>query len=66
LIKIFDNVKLNGEIEGLTFDEMRNNLIVHFNRGTRVVNGMPLGFHPGYTKEIYELYIYKILKENES
>ena len=61
LVKTFNDVKLNGEIEGLTFDETNNTLIVHFNRGTRVVNGMPIGFYPGYTKEIHELYIYKII-----
>jgi len=65
LIKTFDDVKLNGEIEGLTFDEINNQLIVHFNRGTRVVNGMPIGFYPGYTKEIHELYIYKIINKGE-
>ena len=59
LVKTFDDVKLNGEIEGLTYDELSGNLIVHFNRGTRVVNGMPIGFYKGYTKEIHELYIYK-------
>ena len=60
LLKTFDGIKRQGEIEGLTIDETENNLIVHFNRGTRVVNGMPIGFYPGYTKEIHELYIYKI------
>lgn len=60
LVKTFDEVKLNGEIEGLAFDYTNNTLIVHFNRGTRVVNGMPIGFYPGYTKEIHELYIFKI------
>ncbi|MEN8248373.1 MAG: GDSL-type esterase/lipase family protein [Bacteroidota bacterium] len=53
LVKTFNNVKLNGEIEGLTYDETENNLIIHFNRGTRVVNGIPIGFYPGYTKEIH-------------
>ena len=65
LIKTFDDVKLNGEIEGLTFDEINNQLIVHFNRGTRVVNGMPIGFYSGYAKEIHELYIYKIINKGE-
>lgn len=65
LVKTFKDVKLNGEIEGLTFDEKNENLIVHFNRGTRVVNGMPIGFYPGYSKEIHELYIYKINNKGE-
>lgn len=65
LAKTFNDVKLNGEIEGLTFDTSANNLIVHFNRGTRVVNGMPIGFYSGYTKEVHELYIYKIIKKGE-
>ena len=62
LVKTFEEVKLNGEIEGLTFDDTNNTLIVHFNRGTRVVNGMPIGFYSGYTKEIHELYIFKVLE----
>ncbi len=61
LIITFDDVKRQGEIEGLTIDEFENTLIVHFNRGTRVINGMPVGFYPGYEKEIHELYIYKIV-----
>ncbi|MCF8378960.1 MAG: hypothetical protein K9H49_05235 [Bacteroidales bacterium] len=65
LIKTFDDVKFNGEIEGLAFDKSNNTLIVHFNRGTRVVNGMPVGFYPGYTKEIHELYIYKIVNKDQ-
>lgn len=65
LVKTFDDIKLNGEIEGLTFDEIDNQLIVHFNRGTRVLNGMPIGFYPGYTKEIHDIYIYKIINKGE-
>ncbi|MBL1213029.1 MAG: hypothetical protein HND52_06715 [Ignavibacteriae bacterium] len=61
LIKTFNDVKRQGEIEGLTIDGIENTLIVHFNRGMRVVNGMPIGFYPGYEKEIHELYIYKIV-----
>ena len=63
LIQIFDDVKRQGEIEGLTIDYAENTLIVHFNRGTRVINGMPIGFYSGYTKEIHELYIYKIVNK---
>ena len=63
VIKYFDDVKRHGEIEGLTIDYLENSLIVHFNRGTRVINGMPIGFYSGYTKEIHELYIYKIVNK---
>ncbi|MEN8191304.1 MAG: hypothetical protein ABFS12_00725 [Bacteroidota bacterium] len=65
LIKTFNDVKRQGEIEGLSIDPLEKNLIVHFNRGTRVINGMPVGFYPGFTKEIHELYIYKIINEGE-
>ncbi len=61
LLKTFSNVKRQGEIEGLIIDPVENNLIVHFNRGMRVVNGMPIGFYPGYNEEVHELYIYKIV-----
>lgn len=61
LVKTFDDIKRNGEIEGLTFDATNNTLVVLINRGTRVVNGMPIGFYEGYTKEISELYIYRII-----
>lgn len=63
LIKTFDDVKRQGEIEGLIIDYSENCLIVHFNRGTRVINGMPIGFYSDYTKEIHELYIYKIINK---
>jgi len=57
--KVFSEVKRVGEIEGLTFDKENNQLIVLFNRGKRIVQGMPKGLYSGYSKEIHEIYIYK-------
>ena len=64
LEKTFTEVKRVGEIEGLTVDSSTNELIVLFNRGKRVVLGMPKGFYPGYDREIHELYIYNMSKNN--
>jgi len=32
--------------------------LVHFNRGKRIVQGMPKGLYPGYTEEIHEVYVF--------
>lgn len=60
LERTFDDVKLQGEIEGLTFDRRNKSLIVLYNRGARIVLGMPKGFYEGYDREISEVYIYKV------
>ena len=57
-----DDVTKQGEIEGLTFDEQNKQLLVLYNRGARIIQGMPSGFYDGYTKEIHEVYLYDILK----
>lgn len=47
-----------GEIEGLSFDNNGENLLVLSNRGSRIILGMVRGFYPGYDREIHEVYIY--------
>lgn len=59
-IKKFNDVKREGEIEGLTYDPYADELLVLFNRGARIIKGMPKGFYEGYEKEIHEIYHYKI------
>lgn len=46
-----------GEIEGLSIDRARSLLLVHSNRGRRIIDGMPKGFYPGYDREIHEVYL---------
>lgn len=58
LERTFDDVTRQGEIEGLTFD--KKNLIILYNRGARIVLGMPQGFYEGYDREISEVFIYKV------
>lgn len=53
-----DDVRFQGEIEGLAVDPATNQLLVLYNRGSRIVLGMVKGFYPGYDKEISEVYIY--------
>lgn len=62
LERTFDDVALQGEIEGLSFDKKNGNLLLLYNRGARIVLGMPQGFYEGYDKEISEVYIYKVGK----
>jgi len=57
---ILDDVIRQGEIEGLTFGKSDNELLVLYNRGARIVLGMPSGFYEGYDKEIHEVFIYGI------
>jgi len=63
LEKIFSEVKRAGEIEGLTMDPVTEELLVLFNRGTRITLGMPKGFYSGYDREIHEVYVYDVSKK---
>ena len=58
LERTFDDVTLQGEIEGLTFDHDKNQLLFLYNRGARIVLGMPKGFYDGYDHEISEVFAY--------
>lgn len=60
----FDDVIRQGEIEGLTFDEERRQLLLLYNRGAKIVSGMPTGFYEGYSEEIHEVFVYDIGEKN--
>ena len=60
LEKTFDDVILQGEIEGLSFDKENNQFLLLYNRGARIVLGMPKGFYDGYSEEIHEVFIYDL------
>ena len=62
LEKTFNEFTRAGEIEGLCVDPKTGEFLVLFNRGTRVVEGMPVGFYTGYEKEIHEVYVYDMTK----
>ena len=58
-VKAFDDVTKQGEIEGLSFNKKSGDLLLLYNRGARIIEGMPSGFYEGYDHEISEVYIYK-------
>jgi outer membrane protein assembly factor BamB len=58
--KTFTEVKRQGEIEAGGVDPKTGELLVLFNRGSRIVLGMVKGFYPGYDREISEVYRYKM------
>ena len=60
LERTFDDVTKQGEIEGLSFDKEAKSLLLLYNRGARIVLGMPKGFYDGYDREISEVFIYSI------
>lgn len=64
--KAFTEVKRQGEIEGLAVDSTTGELLVHFNRGARIILGMPKGFYDGYDKEICEVYRFAMKPRAES
>lgn len=65
LEKTFDDVVMQGEIEGLTMDTTKKQLLILYNRGQRILNGMPADFYEGYDREISEIYIYKMKAKTE-
>lgn len=58
LEKTFTDVIRQGEIEGLTFDSENSRFLLLYNRGAKIVAGMPTGFYKGYTEEKHEVYVY--------
>jgi len=58
LEKTFDDVTRQGEIEGLSFDAVNKEYLLLYNRGARIIAGMPSGFYDGYTEEIHEVFVY--------
>ena len=58
--KVLDDVTRQGEIEGLSFDGEIGQLLVLYNRGARIILGMPSGFYEGYDHEIHEVFVYDI------
>lgn len=62
LERTFDDVIKQGEIEGLTFDEDNGQLLVLYNRGAKIILGMPSGFYDGYDHEISEIFVYDMTK----
>ena len=58
--RAFDDVIKQGEIEGLTFDEYKGQFLLLYNRGAKIVAGMPKGFYDGYTEEIHEVFVYEV------
>lgn len=60
LERTLDDVTLQGEIEGISFDTDAGRLLVSYNRGARIVLGMPSGFYEGYAEEIHEVFAYEM------
>lgn len=58
LERTFDDVTMQGEMEGVCFDRQGGRLLISYNRGAQVVLGMPMGFYEGYEEEIHEVFIY--------
>ena len=64
LEKTFDDVTRQGEIEGLTFDKDRGQVLLLYNRGAKIIAGMPSGFYEGYSEEIHEVFVYELIENN--
>ena len=62
LERTLDDVKLQGEIEGISVDRTNRQMLVSYNRGSQIVLGMVKGFYDGYTEEIHEVYAYDMTR----
>ncbi|SEP74303.1 LD-carboxypeptidase LdcB, LAS superfamily [Lachnospiraceae bacterium NE2001] len=60
LERTLDDVTLQGEIEGISFDKKNGQMLISYNRGSQIVLGMVKGFYEGYTEEIHEVFTYNI------
>ncbi|MBO4819826.1 MAG: PQQ-like beta-propeller repeat protein [Firmicutes bacterium] len=57
---VYDVIR-QGEIEGISFDKDKNQMLISYNRGAIIVKGMPKGFYIGYDSEIHEVFVYDII-----
>jgi len=57
--RTLDDVTLQGEVEGISFDREAGRMLVSYNRGAQIVLGMPKGFYRGYDREIHEIFEYE-------
>ena len=44
----------------MTFDPDHGQFLLLYNRGARIVAGMPVGFYDGYSEEIHEVFVYDV------
>ena len=58
LERTLDDVTLQGEIEGISIDRDKNQMLISYNRGSQIVLGMVRGFYEGYEEEIHEIFVY--------
>ena len=58
LERTFDDVTMQGEIEGVSFDRENECLLISYNRGAQVVLGTPVGFYDGYEEEVHEVFAF--------
>jgi len=58
LERMLDDVRLQGEIEGIAFDREKKQMLISYNRSLQIVLGMVRGFYEGYDREISEIYVY--------
>ena len=58
--RTFVDVVRQGEIEGVTFDRSKGQLLLLYNRGCRFVNGVHEGYYEGYDHEIKEIYVFMV------
>ena len=61
LERTLDDVTLQGEIEGITFDQVKKQMLISYNRGAQIVLGMPKGFYEGYSEELHEIFVYQVI-----
>ena len=65
LERTLDDVRLQGEIEGLTFDRENGQLLISYNRGSQIVLGMVKGYYEGYDDEIHEIFCFDMESTDE-
>ena len=58
LERTLDDVTLQGEIEGISIDRDKNQMLISYNRGSQIVLGMVRGFYEGYEEKIHEIFVY--------
>ena len=56
--QVLDDVIHYGELEGITFNREKKQLLVLYNRGRHINQGIGSDYYDGYIREIHEIYCY--------
>nr|MCR5088753.1 hypothetical protein [Oscillospiraceae bacterium] len=61
--RTLDDVPAPGEVGGIAFDSSNRQMLISFNRGAQIIEGVQEGLYEGYDREIHEVCSYSMSED---